>query len=122
MYSIEYQIEGGVVHARVCGVISTGSEAACKAREVVDSAIKSGIYRVLLDERELDISVDIHEIIAIAREFEDRHIAFYGGRVACLYRPEKKNLYKAYETIYQNRSLSYRLFDGRDQALAWLGE
>ena len=40
--------------------------------------------------------------------------------MACLHRPERRDIYKVYETIYQNRSLSYRLFDDPDQALAWL--
>ncbi|BDQ35053.1 hypothetical protein [Pseudodesulfovibrio portus] len=120
MYSIDFQIENGVLRASVCGVIASGEEAAAKARDVIDTGLKVGVHRILLDEREVDISIDVHEIISIARELVGREIPLYGGRMACLYRPEKKDLYKTYETIYQNRSLSYRLFDDPGRAMAWL--
>jgi hypothetical protein len=120
MYSIDFQIEDGVLRASVSGVIASGEEAAAKAREVIDIGLKVGVHRILLDERTVDISIDVYEIISIATELETREIPAYGGRMACLYRPEKKDLYKTYETIYQNRSLSYRLFDDPVPALAWL--
>lgn len=120
MYSIDFQIENSVLKAMISGTIATGEEAAAKAREVIDTGLKVGIYRILLDERALDVNVEFHEIIAIATELENRGIPSYGGRMACLYPPEKKDFYKTFETIYQNRSFSYRLFDDFDQALDWL--
>lgn len=120
MYSIDFQIDDGVLKAIVCGAIVSGEAAAAKAREVIDAGLKAGIYRILLDERELDVDVEFYEIVAIATELENRGITSRGGRLACLHRPEKKALYKTFETIYRNRSLSYQLFEDPELAMAWL--
>jgi len=42
--------------------------------------------------------------------------------MACLYRAERRDICRVYETVYKNRSLSYRLFDDPDRGLARPGE
>ena len=122
MYTIDYQIEDGVLKASVQGVITSGARAADKAREVVGMGMEVGVCRVLVDERNLDISIDVLDIVNIANEFEDQGLLSCGGRLACLHRPGCVNIYKIYETVYKNRSLGYRRFEDPDKALAWLKE
>ena len=122
MYTIEYEMDGGVLVVSVSGAISSGEQAVEKALKVVGMGLKAGVNRVLLDERELNISVDVHGIVNVANELEKRDILYHGGRMACLYRAECRDIYQVYETVYKNRSLSYQLFDDPDKALAWLRE
>lgn len=122
MYMIDSDFDDGVLVIRVTGTIANGDQATEKAMKVIDLGVEAKAARVLLDERALSISVDVLEIIHVAEALEERGVQSYGGRMACLFNPDFRDIYRVYETAYKNRSMNYRLFEDTDRAMVWLKE
>ena len=121
-YTLTFTHKNGYLLAETSGEICTFDEFSEKAQSVVREAMESGLHRVLLDERNLNVAIDTFDSLRVAQDFEKDDIQIYGGRLACLCHNECVNIYKTFETLYQNRSLSYHLFDDIPTAIAWLTE
>lgn len=102
------------------GDVTGFPEYAEKAQRVVESVLETGVKRVFLDDRRLVLSVDAHDITLLAEKLGEANLQSIGLRLACLCKPECNELYRTIETIYQNRSLNFRIFCDKDEALEWL--
>lgn len=122
MYSMSHKLDGEVLVVVSSGIVENGDQAVEKANAVVDLALRLERKRMLLDQRELISKVDVHEIVNVAGQLEGRGLLSLGARAACLPNPAFRAVYRVYETAFNNRSFSYRLFDDYDQAMAWLGK
>jgi hypothetical protein len=91
-----------------------------KVRTMIHKALDSNVTRFLMDERGLELRLESHDIIEVANRLDERNIQSLGGRSACLCSPHFLERYKACETVYRNRSLSYRVFLREEDAVAWL--
>lgn len=120
MFTVVFEIRDDILHAKVTGVISSAEQAVEKAVALVAKSYETGVYRLLVDERELTISIDALDIVQAVDAIDKRGIQGLGGRTACLYRPEYAAIYKNYETFYKNRSLIYQAFEDDALALEWL--
>lgn len=104
---------------RVTGIASGGSLEGYVAR-VLSFGKRSGLRRVLLDERELTLGTDMYEAYQIGESEAVVTAAMGGYRFACLASPENRDRNKAFETVMRNRSVNYRVFDSLEEAETWL--
>ncbi|EGB16365.1 hypothetical protein DND132_3162 [Pseudodesulfovibrio mercurii] len=119
-FDLLFEIRDGYVVGVVTGVIDTPEELLRKIRTMVHKGLDSHLTRFLMDERGLELRLDPHDIIQVADLLEEHNIQSMGGRSACLCNPRLMEQYRACETVYHNRSLSYRVFEREEEAVAWL--
>ncbi|MGE4423586.1 MAG: hypothetical protein AB7D39_14925 [Pseudodesulfovibrio sp.] len=119
-FDLLFETRDGYIVGIVTGVISTPEELLRKIRTMVHKALDSNITRFLMDERGLELHLEAHDIIEVANLLEAKNIQSLGGRSACLCNPDFIEQYRACETVYHNRSLSYRVFEREEDAVAWL--
>jgi len=119
-YTLNCEKRDGLLYITVSGEILSADDYAAKARAVVAKALETKLYRVLLDERNIVVSIDTYDIMRIVDWFDENNIQMFGGRLACLCNEESVDVYKKFETVYKNRSFSYRLFLDKTDAVAWL--
>lgn len=119
-FDLLFEIRDGYIVGVVTGVIDTPEMLLRKVRTMVHKGLDSNLTRFLMDERGLEMNLEQHDIIQVANQLEKRNIQALGGRSACLCKPESTELYRACETVYHNRSLSYRVFEREEDAVAWL--
>ena len=91
-----------------------------KIQAVVQRGLEVGVRRFLMDERNLDFRLEAHDMAQLANHLERNNFQNNGNRVACLYNPKCLKNCKLRETMYQNRSVNYRIFEDEESALAWL--
>lgn len=119
-FDLLFETRDGYIVGIVTGVISTPEDLLRKIGTMVHKGLDSNVTRFLMDERGLELRLEAHDIVEVANRLEERNIQSLGGRSACLCNPDFVELYRACETIYHNRSLSYRVFGGEADAVAWL--
>ncbi|WP_319581989.1 hypothetical protein [uncultured Pseudodesulfovibrio sp.] len=119
-FDLTFEIRDGYIVGLVIGLIDTPEALLHKIRTMVHKGLDSNMTRFLMDERGLDLRLEAHDIIKVANRLEERNVQSLGGRSACLCKPASFDLYRACETIYHNRSLSYKVFGDEADAVAWL--
>ena len=119
-FDLWFETRNGYVVGTVVGRIATPDELLRKIRAVVHKGLDSNIARFLMDERNLDFRLEPHDIVQVADHLEKQNIQTLGGRSACLCNPAQTGRYRACETVYRNRSLSYRVFENEEAAVTWL--
>ncbi|HKI80829.1 MAG TPA: hypothetical protein VKA04_04220 [Pseudodesulfovibrio sp.] len=119
-FDLSFEIRDGYIVGVVTGVIDTPEQLLRKIRTMLHKALDSNMNRFLMDERGLELHLEAHDIIQVANRLEYRNVQFLGGRSACLCNPGFVEQYRACETAYHNRSLSYKVFEREADAVAWL--
>ncbi len=95
-YSLTYEKRDGWLSVVTSGEILKAEEYSAKARFVVSKALETGIHRVLLDERDVVVSIDTYDIMRIVDWFDENNIQIFGGRLACLYNEDYLDVYKTF--------------------------
>lgn len=119
-FDLSFETRNGYVVGTVVGRIATPNELLRKIRAVVHKGLDSNVVRFLMNERDLDFRLELHDIIQVADHLERHNVQILGGRSACLCNPGQLERYRACETVYRNRSLSYRVFGSEEAAVTWL--
>ncbi|WP_319470777.1 hypothetical protein [uncultured Pseudodesulfovibrio sp.] len=102
------------------GRIETSEELYQFNTAMVQAVEKTGLRRILLDMQKSDSSLDYHDVLtAENRETSDR-FAMGGIRIAAVVSPHRLKAHQLYETMAINRSIVYKAFSGKQQALDWL--
>ena len=76
--------------------------------------------RILVDETRLTLMADLLDTCVFAESDLAQDMISRGVRVACLPGPARREFLRGVETILNNRSFSFRVFDAEDAAVAWL--
>ena len=119
-YTIDFKVEGDVLFVKTSGKLHGVETFSEKAKTVVGEILRTNAKRIMLDDRELAVTLDALDIKDIADQLEKSNLQTMGLRLACMCRKLDSETYKLVETMYQNRSLNFRLFQSRDEALDWL--
>ncbi len=119
-YSVSYSKSDGVIHAVVSGEIRTCEELTEKALSIMGAAMRRNATRVVVDDRDVNMFVDAHDAHCLANAMDGDNLQVRGFRIACLYSPEYKDIYRIFETGHRNRSLNFRAFTDEKAALDWL--
>ena len=119
-FSLTFEIREGYVLGITTGEEATLDDSLRKIEAVRQRGLEVGLRRFLMDERQLAFLLEAHDIALLANRLEERNFQNNGNRVACLYNPECMQNCKMRETMYQNRSMNYRIFGDEESAVAWL--
>ena len=119
-YSLTFATEDGYLFAKVAGEVSTLEQLSEKAHSIMGKVLELGMKRVLVDDRELSVHVDVHDAHCLANEMDGANLQVQGFRIACLYVAEHADIYRIFETGHRNRSLNFRAFTDQEAALKWL--
>lgn len=116
---IEAEPKDGYVLVRMSGMMPAGSfmENLLRFMGIVKD---SGVKRVLIDEAGLDFMVDMLEAYELGESSVITEAATEGYRFASVPAPGNRDRNRVLETVMQNRSVSYRVFDSLSEAKAWL--
>lgn len=87
------------------------------ARAVDVLANKMGCHRVLIDERSVSRKVDQYDCINHTNQWLLHNP---GLKVAAVFTPDDAHKFRWIETILQNRSFVYKIFDDISEAKRWL--
>ena len=109
-----------VVQLVVVGKTASVADLLKYSRAVADSCAAKACRRVLMDERALIMDEDALAAYEFSESDSIVELATSGIRIACLSSHENLKQNLAYETSMQNRSLNFRVFTDRGEALVWL--
>lgn len=90
------------------------------AREYRDAALKHGLNRILIDYRDMDFQLDYHDLILLADSADAVGYQGMGLRTAALISGEAWKSELDFDTVSSNRSIVFRSFLNRREALDWL--
>jgi len=102
------------------GTLATEEELADFVELLTRMSIDYNTTRGLLDGRFLKKELDVLAIYKMAESEPVAQAAIRGVRLACLPNPEQMDYSTTMETLLHNRSVEYRVFTDRDEAVAWL--
>jgi hypothetical protein len=121
-YELEIDRDAGFVTARLAGVRRPDSLIEAAA-EITADCRDRGIFRVLIDVREMTGQLDTLETFDVAgRGIPNRTEARRLIRSAILDRTENIQRIRFFETVAVNRGLTVKVFDDETDAVRWLLE
>lgn len=119
-YTVSFLENDGWLTAQCCGQLKGFSDLCEQAQVILEKIEALGTRYLFLDDRDLDLAVDVHYLSRLVDQFGEKGLSLMGFRIACMCKPNNRQLYKTLETIYQNRSFNFRLFDDEKRAVTWL--
>lgn len=119
-YELKYTDKDGVLVVKVTGHYADVEEFIGKMKEEKVEFLARGAKRILFDDRELDMILDVLDAVIFAESVLEDEVQTEGYRYACLPPESGRRFYATFETILQNRSINYRLFDNEAEAIHWL--
>lgn len=90
---------------------------AALVRQIVTGMDKK---RILLDERQQEVSLDAYDAYRVSHSVETDSFVAAGIRIACVIKPEHVETKGVFETSLRNQALNIRMFTDPDEALSWL--
>ena len=118
-YTFEVREMDGYLLFILSGVAESVDELRAFSEAMVVRALKTDSKRVLLDERDTIKKLDLHDCMVHAERWVTDKPRL-GMRIAAVYTPADARAFHWVETIFQNRSISYKIFDAMDKAELWL--
>lgn len=103
----------------VTGTEDTVEDVRELAKTLIHHVKEENCHRVLLDERNLVIEYDVHDFLTVAEDLAST-VPTMGIRVATLFSENNKSYFQWIETAMQNRSMNYKIFTSKQDALEWL--
>jgi len=118
-YVFDVQEKPGYLLFTLSGVAETVDEMRRFSEVMVTRAQASNCKRVLLDERATIKTLDFHDCMVHAERWVSEKPRI-GLRIAAVYSPVHARDFHWVETIFQNRSIVYKIFDAMEEAEQWL--
>jgi len=119
-YDIEFVNKRYYLHVVASGEGHSFEDTVVYTEAILAELGKTGLTRVLLDERSVSVMLTAHDAIRIADKLVEKKFTARGYRIANLYAPHSVEIIRAYETAFRNRSFNYKMFTDEDQAAKWL--
>ena len=119
-FSMTFENRDGYILCRTTGEVWTIDDALQRSQALMHKSLDTGLTRFLMDDRQLCLTLEAHDVFQVAQWLDRQNAQTLGGRLAVLANPEYEASFRLCETIYQNRSISYRVFTDEESALAWL--
>ena len=118
-YAFEVREKPGYLLITLSGVSETVAELRSFSEAMVARVQEANCKRVLLDERATIKKLDFHDCMIHAERWVSEKPRL-GLRIAAVYAPADARNYHWVETIFQNRSIVYKIFDAMEEAEQWL--
>ena len=120
-FKVDYDKTKGLCTLQVMGLFGSAEDTREAQQIVAGIHTEHGCKHVLIDMTQADVSVDTLTIFGAGDPQEKLAAHLRKFKSAFLYREINDNL-RFFETVATNRGFQVRVFDRRDQALAWLRE
>jgi hypothetical protein len=120
-FKVEYDEVGGLCTLRVVGRYGRPEDTREAQQIVSDLHTGHGCQNVLIDMTQAEVTVDTLTIFGAGDPPPELAAHLREMKSAFLYREITEDL-RFFETVATNRGFQVRVFDRRDQALAWLQE
>lgn len=117
---LESKQKDGYIRIISTGVLKTLDELIEYGTYMYDQAIAFGIPRILLDGERMEDAADPATIYEWCENEIIVKTATAGIRIAGVCTPENYACNKVYETMLQNRSYNFRVFQDEQEAIEWL--
>ncbi len=114
----EIQTDGKLLSARAWGVHKSVDELKQYGADLVAACIVGSCTKALLDERELEHTLDEGAIFRLAEQYSLRAPRLI--KAAILFDPQERRNVDFWETCAVNRGLSLKAFTSREAAMEWL--
>ncbi|WP_319470652.1 hypothetical protein [uncultured Pseudodesulfovibrio sp.] len=120
--AIHYEIfrEDGYLRIVTTGTLRTIEELIAYGTFMYDQATSLQIPRILLDEDKMDDAADASTIYEWCEHEVVSKTATAGIRIAGICTAENYACNKVFETMLQNRSYNYKVFQDEQEAIKWL--
>ena len=118
-YRYTLQQEEGYALLVTVGEVGTGGEVLDFVDTMLADLKKRHYSRVLIDETQLHVNMDQYDTYSFAEKLAN-HLPGQGLRIATIHAPQNKEIYGWAETFLRNRSINYRTFPDKEEALGWL--
>jgi|GEM_PF-2058812 len=101
------------------GKLNTVDDTLVFAGDVIREAAARKTTCILIFGRDIEMDLDVSQAFKVAQTLGD-YAPLLGMRMASVPNTKHKKLEQFFETALQNRSISYRVFDSKKEAEAWL--
>ena len=122
-WEVNFMEKEGVVNIRTSGILTDLSENQRMISDVLAEAEKHGVTKILIDDRDLTLKVDLVDIYYLPKEY-DSYKSSRSYKVAIVFavanNTNSENKFKFYETRVANMGYNHRLFTDLNAALDWL--
>lgn len=118
-YTYTIHEEEDFLNVIVTGSTESAVETARFATQLGTEAQKRARTHILLDETGFEPLLDQFDIYNFSEKLSVQFPAL-GLKIAVLHREERRKFYTCAETFLRNRSINYRVFQDRTEALKWL--
>ena len=115
-----FTVMDGYLLVESSGEMATFEDGVAYIQSQVDAAREEGMLRLLVDDRKMTVSLDYSDILSLAEYWQGKGLQSLGLRVAALAPPSAPQGQLAYETTAGNRSIVFKVFFDRREALDWL--
>ena len=119
-YFLTYARIGDILVVKATGDYADVQEFIAKKDEATLRIMEERARRILLDDRELTMTLDVHDAVTFADAVLEEGVPAQGLRFACLPPKTGREFYAAFETACRNRSINYQLFEDKQAAVDWL--
>lgn len=118
-YEYTVQSMAGYLLFTITGTNYTAEDVLNFSEEIFSIARQKECSRLLLDERQLAMDFDQFDTYYFAENLASR-VPAMGLRAAVLASPENIKQHSWTETLFQNRSINYKVFITMEKAIEWL--
>lgn len=119
-YTVEYAVEGDILRITSSGRTTRYDSFFEKAQKDIKHILESGRKRILMDDRDYLLLIDVLDISLLSNALDDMDLPALGIRMAVVGHPDSLELYQTIETIFRNRSNNVLNFHDLDAAKEWL--
>ncbi|BDQ32771.1 hypothetical protein [Pseudodesulfovibrio portus] len=107
------------VRINIEGQLNTVNDVLVFVGDAIREATAHKTTCILLAGHDVEMDLDVSEAFKVAQTMGD-YIPLLSMRIASVPSAKNKKLQQFFETAFQNRSISYRVFDSEPDAEAWL--
>lgn len=118
-YSYEVVEKDGYIRINLFGKLNEVNNMLVLAGEMIREATACDTNCILSYGRDVEIDLDVSQAFKIAQTLGD-YIPLLGLRIASVPSAKQLKLDQFFETVFQNRSINYRVFGSAEEAEAWL--
>jgi len=120
-YEYTVRVESSHILFDVSGSAESAADVLDFAQCLINECKYHNRLRILLDERDLQSSLDQMDTYTFAEELA-KSVPLMGFKIAAVFAMGKAERYAWIETILQNRSINYKVFPTVDLAAQWLSD
>lgn len=118
-YDIELEKQKDYLLVSLGGEANNVDDVMLLANTVLKAAKQHNYTNILFDERKVTLNLDQHDVYNCTEEL-GTFLPSEGICVAAVHNAKDVIIFQCFETMLQNRSINYRIFETIEEAEKWL--